>query len=190
MILYTCYVKKTEPRCFGIALILWKTNSYILLIVSRSSLSILFASQIFCSLAVWVVEYFKISTLKKVYFYQTNSPVKTLDELNIHWSLSIPKFPTGQLREQGLSVWEFKNKILRNSSGMLMGRGLCNTEIPKCKLDRNFGVRIMHSCYVVSARGMTVLCILTTSPHTRPDLKPQTNKIKVKGVFVIYTKLG
>ncbi|CAM8935215.1 unnamed protein product [Rhodiola kirilowii] len=82
---------------------------------------------------------------------QANSPIRTLDELNVTEVSPSPYFPTIQEREQSSTI------LSPNSSDAQFNCGLQNIEAPKCQSGENFGVRRMHRCYIVTARGRSFL---------------------------------
>ncbi|CAM8937589.1 unnamed protein product [Rhodiola kirilowii] len=82
---------------------------------------------------------------------QANSPIRTLDELNVTEVSPSPYFPTIQEREQSSTI------LSPNSSDAQFNSGLQNIEAPKCQSGENFGVRRMHRCYIVTARGRSFL---------------------------------
>ncbi|KAL9683165.1 hypothetical protein QQ045_014982 [Rhodiola kirilowii] len=82
---------------------------------------------------------------------QANSPIRTLDELNVTEVSPSPYFPTIQEREQSSTI------LSPNSSDAQFNSGLQNIEAPKCQSGQNFGVRRMHRCYIVTARGRSFL---------------------------------
>uniref|UniRef100_A0A7N0TVZ3 tRNA pseudouridine synthase n=1 Tax=Kalanchoe fedtschenkoi TaxID=63787 RepID=A0A7N0TVZ3_KALFE len=88
---------------------------------------------------------------------QANLPIRTLDELNVTEVSPSPYFPTIQEREHPVTPRDERNALSNSSSDALASGGFHTIEIPKSQLAQNFGLRRMHRCYIVTARGRSFL---------------------------------